>query len=580
MTRPSSAVVFAAAAAAAMLALSSTASAERVPIVANVCDLAALGSTTAQGVAWSETHGIAVVDTGPDLIYFMDRDCSPTAIVELSSLGINSPTGITFHPPSGRFAITDAADDEVYFVEADGTLAGRCDLYSVGITSAQGIAFDPELGQFLVVDAGSDTAWFIDGGAGDGSPCGVHGSFALAPFGAASPEGVSVYTPGVYAVYDSGDARVYLVDAAGTLQDSFDLAGSTGTATSDVTYVRSLERWFVSSTSETLSEVDARGTSRLLCNTSGNLSSDPQDVAYRAASGELMYIDDVSDQLHVVDAATCVESRRVDLAAYGITEPVGLSFAVERDQFVIGDAHTDEITFIDYSSEQVVGFCNVRDIGVRIPAGVDYIEGRNQLVVVDQERDKIVVMDDTCKPLYVRSADFDDYSGAVSPTGLAFNRGNGLFLTIDDSTDRIYASNFEGLRTSEIDVGDLGLLEPTGIAAVPGMAGTYFVSDAGLDAIYVLDIPYYAEARGMSGYFEGGAAKVYLSDRGDGRLTGDVYFGGARFPVFGQFDAATGEIAFGAWPMGRSPLVMQGTVSADFEQLNLPAPAIPLTRTW
>lgn len=570
--------------ASALLVTTMPAQALRVPLVTNECSVASFGAGNSSGLTYNSSSGLfALTDDSDDVVYVFDGGCNVHSTFSASDVGSTAPQGIAYDSVNDRYAIVDNSADEVFFTDASGAFVGQCDLQAVGSTDPRGIGYAEGLDTFAINDASADEVLIIDDDELGGGPCNVLNVFDAAAFGSTSGQAITyVDGPNQYAQLDGAD-EVFIVDQAFLLQDQYDTINGFGSGSGEgIAYVSATQSYyFVDSSTDLFTEVDANGTSEFWCSTVAVGSTSPVDVVF--VSGEIAVVDDGTDTVYVLNAATCGLVRLFNISILGIANPAGMTYIPETDQLAITDTTDDEVYFVGYTSTALEGQCDTAGVGLRVVTGIDFIGGLDLLVMTDSAVNSTAVTDLDCNPINQNSLRTLGAGAidALASQAVGYQGGLGRFLIVDNSDDQVYLNDYEGLLETQFDLRGLNLGDVTGIAALPGGV-TYLLSVNDLDAVFRLDVPGLNEAASLSGRYvsAGLGVSIILYERGEGRITGSVLLPATTLPVFGQFDASSGSISFGVETPAGAPVVLPGNVSADLNTIALPPPLGVLTRTF
>lgn len=384
--------------AAAVLALASAADARRVPIVQSQCDIAALGIAAASGVAYvGESDSLMITDDGDDLAYLVARDCTVRSSFSTAALGSSAPQGVAWDPNAREYAFVDISADEVFFADEVGNLLGQCDLAALGATSPSDIAYRNDTGVFYVTDDRADQVYAIDREVLNGGACNLIEEFDTAVFGSLAPGGLAwIGETSEFALADYFEDDVFLVSTSFLPRDDFDTASAFGASVPEgIAWVRGSATFYVvDSSADTLTEIDAEGTSEQLCVTADVGGTLPTDIAVKAGSGEFAVVDADVDAVYVYATASCDLLRTFDLSGGGINSPSGMSYVAPRDQLVISDTQDDLLYFVGYGTMMVRSGPRISDTaisGFRAKRRLDSApQSRPDLASVGQAPDGVV----------------------------------------------------------------------------------------------------------------------------------------------------------------------------------------------
>ncbi|GBD97172.1 MAG TPA: hypothetical protein ENG83_02200 [Nitrospirae bacterium] len=570
--------------------------AKQLPITTNSCSVADFGSANSTGLGYNSASGsLAVTDSYDDEVYIYDSDCNLISSFDTASFALPAwePEDITYNPADAMYAIVDAYQDEVYFTDTTGTVLGNCDIAVLGSTSPRGIAYNTTSDNYAITDNGTDKVYIIDDSVMNGGSCNQLNQFDTIVFGSDNPNDITyLQDTDEYAVADWNDTEIYIISTSGSLRTQFDTYYGLGNSyPAGVVYVSSEKRYYIVDNYNVSYQVDARGTSEFLCDTGGLGSPDPSDVTFNPGTNEIAFVDNTSDTVYILDlidfggTLICVPDRQFSTLTFGSDNPTGIAYIPTTNQLAITDYYDHEIYFVGYDSETLEDQCDTGALGMHYPQGIDYIAQLDKLVVVNDQDDALFLMDrSTCEPVNQNALDtLELWGGGTSIPGAAFQAGGGRFLVADNSYDEVYISNFEGFRERRFDTYGLGLATISGLTPMPG-GEQFLVTDAGLDDIYIWTIPLLKEAPfSISGQYtsSGLGGTMMLFERGGGHFTGTFDTGTITAPIFGYYDAATGNISLGGTLPNGVPMVWKGTVSSDLNTITLTgSPIGTLTRVY
>jgi DNA-binding beta-propeller fold protein YncE len=568
--------------------LSSTAVATRISVETAVCDGAAFGAIAPSGLAWNPAiRRLVVVDANRNRASIVDRSCAPMAAFPLAPLGVVAPSGVTFVPPTGGYAIVDDSERILVLATSSGEPAGACDLIAAGVEHPEGVAYDAARGAFAVVDDADDEVVVVGGGL-DGGACERIHSADLAALGITTPGGIEgLPDTGGFAVTDVSQGLAFIIDADFSAVDTFDVR-SAGFGPAGIAYDAARERFYVIDVAtKELTELDARGSSEMMCDTHGFGIARPDDLAYDGATGNLFVLGEEPAAIAVVDGGTCALRRRHDLEALGI-QGRGIAYIPALDQIVVIDeidARTTELAFLDDASGAVVRRCDVTALQIGAPTALAWLPDHEWLAIADVGVARYGVVDAACNAVLERSLRPVTTATLDEVTGIAFVPTSGRWVVTNWAADPppssglVSIANFAATSSKVTYPHRVGLENPNGIVALPG-GSDYIVADALQHALYRWSLPLAGEPESVSGRYrsESAHAIVALLDRGRGHVSGVARIGGDIVAVYGHVEEASSEIVLGADLPG-GPVLMRGRVAKDYSVILLGPPFGKLERT-
>ncbi len=549
----------------------------RVPIVTASCAIADFGSEDPAGMTFNANTGhLVIVDPIAGAALSVDATCQLASSFSLAALGSVLPSGIAHDPDESTFAIVDSLEMEVFFADEFGNSRGHCDLAVLNVPVPRGITFNRSDGVYAIVSDGTDEVILIDDTETTGQPCNLINRTALQGLGEVSPSSIAYLEDSAqYAIADFDRDLVLLVDTAFDRQDSFETFWGVGSSLpTGLAYDPARQRFFlVDANADRLFDVDARGTSTLMCSTPALGLVSPQGIAFNPETSELILVDDRADAVFIVDSATCTLVRQFDIAPV-VTVARGIAYLPNQDLLAIRSSVDPRLHLFNYTTGSLVSQC---DSETSFAVGdLEALTDFDLIAINDENAFKLV--DRACRPQHQHSTRvLGDISAPFAST-LAFNPVVGNFLMT--GSDRAYVLNFEGLNRFDFDLIGIGLggAVKEGLTYVRGGSEFFFV-ESSQDNIYHWDIPLLSEPTSLSGrYRSASGTTVVLLERGDGSLSGLLELPVVELPLYGHVDVARRAIEIGFQPPQGNPVSVSGTVSADLNQLVFPPPLGTLTR--
>ncbi len=557
---------------AGLVACGDTALAVRLPIEMSVCSTGSFGAVAAAGMTFNtNSERFAVMDTLAAEVFLVDSACNLDSSFSLTTLGIDSASAIAHDAANARYAIVDGQG--LLLVDEVGALLGQCDLAALGIVEPTAIAFNSASAQYVVIDDASDDASLIEVEV-DGA-CSLDTRVDVAGAGLTSAVSMTYLADArQYAAIDAAAGKVLLLDASFALQDEFDTAGGIGAvAAVGLAYLAARDRFYlVDGEVDRLIEVDARGTSELKCPHDVSL---PRGVAFNPETEEIAIVDEELLAVHIIDAPSCTPVRLIDLAAFGITDPEGITYRAPADQLVVAQHTQDPRLFLlDYENAQLESTCRTDRVGLTGLTGLTWVPEIDWLATGNQLAYAFVKPN--CDMTHQHSTSLiADLGQSIGVVDFAFNPGAGTLLFLDLAS--VFVLNFEGLSEHEFAT-------PPAQGSFRGLTrarggDTFYALTS--DAVYEWRVPLLEEPVSLSGLFVTPTGiTVVLFERGSGHLSGALNLAGAELPVFGRFDAARKTVAFSFRRPSGSVVTLAGSVSPDLSEIALPPPLGTLTRRY
>ena len=249
----------------------------------------------------------------------------------------------------------------------------------------QGIAYNSIDAVYAIVDSTDDMVYIVDsnGVRQPGS------DFDTTIFGSDLPTGIG-FNPvtGEYAITDSTDDQVYIVDGSGTLQGSFDTSGFSSLPTG-IGYEPGTGNWAITdSTADMVYVVDGIGQVQTSFDTTLCGSNNPTGITWK--NGEYHIIDATQRQVFITNLIGGCQSS-YDTANFDGAGARGISYNDDDDLSAIVDNNTDEVYPIDDRGELTSQF----DIGVGSPSGIQNPSAITATLGVDN----VAILDDVANQL-------------------------------------------------------------------------------------------------------------------------------------------------------------------------------------
>ncbi len=354
-------------------------------------------------------------------------------------------------------------------------MVGHFNISDAGAVMPSGITYSPETGNYAITDSTNRNVYIVD-------PDGVlQNQFAtdpLVPSGQTHPQGITCITTGTfagnYAIADDHMDEVFIVSKNGELRDNFDTSSFGAANPMGIAYITS------GSLAGSLAIIDywhgvyilnCEGEVQLQFDT-GFLESTPRGVTFCASSGCLAIVD-AHDNVYVVDCEGVVQRRfNIGFVSQGVG---GISYNPDTGELVAADSHKECFVF-NLEGEFFASFSTAL-FGSTSPVGITAVLSSGDFAVVDDAGDEVFFVNSQGD--LQGSCDISGFSDRAG--GITYIPSTGDFAIADYSKKKIFIIDSKcGLR-DQFDIGRFGInsTAPSGIALLPAATDKFAVSDQG-----------------------------------------------------------------------------------------------------
>ena len=260
------------------------------------------------------------------------------------------------------------------------------------------------------------------------------GYFDTAHFDSINGEGITyISSSGNYAIVDSSDDTVYIVDSKGRLQNSFDVSART---------------------------------------------TNPSGIAFNPVSGLLAVTDDSADEVFYFDLSGNYQSQ-FDTTAIGSSSPQGITYNPVTGNFAIVDSATDAIFFVNPAGV-LQGSCVLG--GILNPLGIAYLPDTGDYAVANSSTSDLHIVDSSC----LQQDQFDTAFVAGTVNGTTWNPNTGDHVVINwNSGGEAFFINADGWLITSFSTVLSGSNSPSGITFVP--PDKFAFVDNAADRLFLID---------------------------------------------------------------------------------------------
>lgn len=312
--------------------------------------------------------------------------------------------------------------------------------------------------------------------------------FNVGAIGSTYPSGIA-YCPatGNFAITDSTEHKVYIVDSHGVSKGKFDTTAFDCSVPNGITYIDSGD--FAGN----LAVVDNRRDEVFIVNKSGILqhsfdtgafgANSPMGIAYISSGsfeGNFAIVDDaIDDEVYIVDSDGAVQAQ-FDTTAFGSSSPMGISFMASTENFAIVDNYADEV-FITNTAGSLQ---NQFDVG--------FVSSNSCGIVFNPDTGEFITIDNSAKEAFVLNTEgefFASFStalfGSTSPMGITAISSTGDFAIVDDVGDEVFFVTSDGILQDSCDISSFSD-RARGISSIAS-TGKFAIADYNAKKIFVID---------------------------------------------------------------------------------------------
>ena len=313
----------------------------------------------------------------------------------------------------------------------------------------------------------------------------IVGEFDTAVFGSNDPTGIAYNTlTDQYAIADTTDDEVYIVDKQGVLQPQFDTSGFS-TNPNGIAYDSVADQYVIADPiADELYFVSTTGVLSSQCDTSGPGITNPQGIAFNSTTGFYAIADNDGDEVFIVNSACTIQSQ-FDTAVHGATTPVGITYRPDTDQYEVIDLVAVEVFIFDASSGglgTLVAQFDTAASDIASPDGLAYNPDDRVTAIAENGWDQVFPVDH--RGTLVSTFDIATL-GIFDPTDLALNTSTGNLLITDDVSDFINKVTTAGVSAGFCNAALIGANVAQGIAYLAA-TDQFAIADIINDEIYLI----------------------------------------------------------------------------------------------
>lgn len=294
------------------------------------------------------------------------------------------------------------------------------------------------------------------------------GEFDTAVWGASVPTGIAYNTlTDEYAITDSTDDEVYIVNNKGELQSQFNTSGYPSTNPTGIACDSTADEYaIVDSSADEIFFVRTAGLLSSQCDTAGVGILAPTGIAFNSANGFYAITDSSQDEVFIVDGA-CIIQGQFDTSIHGVTNPLGITYRTDTDRYEVVGSSADEFLIFDASAGGLGTLISQFDTAassITTPAGLAFNPDDRVSAIVDSGWDQIFPVDHRGTLV----STFDTAAlGIFNPSDLSLNTTTGNLLITDDSTDFVTTVTTAGAFVTSCSAAFIGATNVQGIAYLP-----------------------------------------------------------------------------------------------------------------